>query len=422
MISPVQTPNPILTREQQASVRKELAAVLASRSFSGSRRCSDFLEYVVKHSLSGEFERLAERFLGSELFGRPVDYETATDSVVRVRAIDVRRRLAQHYAEHGSRAGVVIELAPGSYAAEFRWIAEEAKETAEPIPAGSSLAAPELAPATSGSRSKIGKGLLLGVAVLVISGIAATFYWRHPASPSSSALDRFWQPIVSNRHDVKVLFGDTSSYWPTPKTITALKARDENSGAVTGQVFRRRDVEATEGSIRAAISVISLLNRRGVKTQPRWPDETQSSDLVGANLVYIGAFNNRWAVNLNQNLRFSFVEVHAASKTSWMIRDRKNPNRNWSVTAIYPQPISEDFALITRIIDPDEDRVEISIGGINMFGTQAAGEFLTDEASMASFAHTAPKGWEKRNIQIVLAMGVAEGRVIKPKIVATEVW
>jgi hypothetical protein len=414
MISPAPTPD--LTTKP---VRDELAAVLASSSFSGSKRCSDFLEYVVKYSLSGELERLTERFLGAELFGRPIDYETATDSVVRVRATDVRRRLAQHYAEHGSKTGVVIELAPGGYLAEFHWIAEEAKA----ISAGSSLAAPEqFFSATNRPGSKIGKGLLIGVVTLVIAGIAATFFWHRPASPVSSALDRFWQPIVSNRNGVTVLFGDTSSYWPTPQTIKALKAGGETSGAMTGQLLRRSDVAATVGSIRAALSVISLLSRRGVHTQFRWPNETQPSDLVGANVVDIGAFNNRWTVNLNQNLRFSFAVVQRASKTTWMIRDSKNPNQNWSVTAIYPEPISEDFALITRIIDPNQNRVEISIGGLNMFGTQAAGEFLTNEASMASFARIAPKGWEKKNIQIVLATEVSEGRVIKPKIVATEVW
>jgi hypothetical protein len=105
-----------------------------------------------------------------------------------------------------------------------------------------------------------------------------------------------------------------------------------------------------------------------------------------------------------------------------MIRDGKNPGRTWSTRAIYPEPISEDFALITRILDPEQKRVEISVGGLNMFGTQAAGEFLTNEASMAAFAHTVPKGWEKRNIQIVLAMDVSERRPVHPRIVATDVW
>src|SRR5258708_39810508 len=85
------------SREQAAAVMAELAAILASDSFSSSKRCQDFLEFVVKRALAGDYESLTERFLGVELFGRAVDYETATDSIVRVRANDVRRRLAQYY-------------------------------------------------------------------------------------------------------------------------------------------------------------------------------------------------------------------------------------------------------------------------------------------------------------------------------------
>lgn len=419
MITPAQTPNPSLTREQQASVRDELAAVLASSSFSGSRRCSDFLEYVVKYSLSGEFELLTERFLGAELFGRPVDYETSTDSVVRVRATDVRRRLAQHYAEHGSKTGVVIQLAPGAYLAEFHWTAEEAGATT----ADRTLANSEqLSLAASRSGIAIGKGFLVGFLLLTLIGIGATLLWRHSPSSSNSALRQFWQPIVKSHSAVTILFGDTTSYYPTAETIDALKSQGEPSGPVAGQIFMRTDDEASEGNIRAAFSITNLLNRTGVNTQLRWPREVQQSDLAGTNVVYIGAFNNPWTMTLNQNLRFSFAVVHTSSRTTWMVRDNKDPKQNWSVSAIYPEPIANDFALITRIFDPNQDRVEVSIGGLNMFGTQAAGEFLTNEASMASFARTAPKNWEERNIQIVLAMKVSEGRVVKPRIVATAVW
>jgi hypothetical protein len=419
MITPAQTPNPSLTLEQQASVREELAAVLASSRFSGSRRCSDFLEYVVKYSLSGEFERLTERFLGAELFGRPVDYETSTDSVVRVRATDVRRRLAHHYAEHGSKTGVVIQLAPGAYLAEFHWVTNKA-ETAS---TGPNLAASEQpSPDTNRSGIRIGKGLLIGSVLLVLAGIGATLLWRHSRSAPHSALSEFWQPIVKSRSAVTVLFGDTTSYYPTGKTIDALKSQGNPSGPVEGQIFMRTDDEASEGNIRAAFSITNLLNRTGVNTQLRWPREVQQSDLAGANVVYIGAFNNPWTMTLNQNLRFSFAVVHTSSQTTWMVRDNKAPKQNWSVSAIYPEPIANDFALITRIFDPNQDRVEVSIGGLNMFGTQAAGEFLTNEASMASFARTAPKNWEERNIQIVLAMKISEGRVVKPRIAATAVW
>src|SRR5438270_326803 len=120
------------TQEQVAAVMAELATILASDSFSSSKRCQDFLEFVVKHALAGDYENLTERFLGVELFGRAVNYETATDSIVRVRANDVRRRLAQYYSAQRSTTPVKIDLIAGGYIPEFHWRAAEKEDKADP--------------------------------------------------------------------------------------------------------------------------------------------------------------------------------------------------------------------------------------------------------------------------------------------------
>ena len=60
--------------------------------------------------------------IGAEMFGRPIDYDTANDAVVRVKANEVRRRLAQYYAEEGTEQDPVwIDLPTGTYVPDFRW-------------------------------------------------------------------------------------------------------------------------------------------------------------------------------------------------------------------------------------------------------------------------------------------------------------
>src|SRR6266705_6853339 len=155
-----------LTTEQAAAVMAELTAILASDSFSSSNRCRDFLEFVVKRALAGDYESLTERFLGVELFGRAVDYETATDSIVRVRANDVRRRLAQYYSAQRSTAPVRIDLIAGGYIPEFHWRTEEKADTssglenagsASQIPASRTSGDQLLAPGTEEARSYVVK-------------------------------------------------------------------------------------------------------------------------------------------------------------------------------------------------------------------------------------------------------------------------
>ena len=83
--------------EQLGLVRDHLKDVFASKAFAGSKRAQDFLQLIVEHALAGRLDNLRERMIGAEMFGRRIDYDTANDAVVRVKATEVRRKLAQYY-------------------------------------------------------------------------------------------------------------------------------------------------------------------------------------------------------------------------------------------------------------------------------------------------------------------------------------
>jgi TolB-like protein/Tfp pilus assembly protein PilF len=109
-----------LAPEQAALVRQHLESVLTSHAFAGRKRTQDFLRLIVEHALEGEISSLRERMIGAEMFGRPVGYDTGNDSIVRVRANEVRKKLAQYYSElKGEKPAVRIELASGSYVPRF---------------------------------------------------------------------------------------------------------------------------------------------------------------------------------------------------------------------------------------------------------------------------------------------------------------
>jgi TolB-like protein/Flp pilus assembly protein TadD len=110
-----------LSSEQIRLVRNHLEEIIASGAFAGSKRSQDFLQLVVEHALARRFDSLRERMIGAEMFGRPVEYDTANDAVVRVKATEVRRKLAQFYSEAAKPRPVRIELPTGSYVPKFHW-------------------------------------------------------------------------------------------------------------------------------------------------------------------------------------------------------------------------------------------------------------------------------------------------------------
>jgi hypothetical protein len=196
-----------LTEPQEAAVRAELTRLLESAAFRTSKRCREFLEYIIEHTIAGPSGALKERSIGVELFQLPRDFDTGQHAVVRVTANEVRKKLAQHYhAENGSSHTVKIELPPGSYAAEFTW---ETPAVDPEIPASPMTAAdvPVVSPPTTDTPQpnsaseqfstlpKWGKGRIIVYAAAVIVIAGAALAWKSRAGKPISVNAR--SPAVS---------------------------------------------------------------------------------------------------------------------------------------------------------------------------------------------------------------------------------
>src|SRR5579884_630502 len=102
----------------EQGVLEQLGRISSSPVFRASRRCVTFLEYVVQAAVEGRTNTLKEKTLGIRVFNRNPDYDPKQDSVVRVTANEVRKRLAQYYAL-GHQSELRIDLPAGSYLPEF---------------------------------------------------------------------------------------------------------------------------------------------------------------------------------------------------------------------------------------------------------------------------------------------------------------
>jgi hypothetical protein len=71
------------------AVRAELERILASSEFKASKRCQDFLQFVVARTLAGLSDDLRERTIGIEVFGRHPSYDTGGDGIVRINASEI---------------------------------------------------------------------------------------------------------------------------------------------------------------------------------------------------------------------------------------------------------------------------------------------------------------------------------------------
>ena len=79
-----------------------------------------FLRFVVEETLEGRAGEIKESVVAVHVFGRRSDFDSHSDSVVRVHATHLRQRLHQYYQTESPRDGTVIELPPGAYVPVFR--------------------------------------------------------------------------------------------------------------------------------------------------------------------------------------------------------------------------------------------------------------------------------------------------------------
>jgi hypothetical protein len=427
-----------LSQDKAAVVRAELLSIRASDSFSSSKRCQDFLEFVVEHALAGDYDILTERFLGVELFGRAVDYETATDSIVRVRASDVRRRLGQYYAGQRTSRSVKIDLAAGGYIPEFHWIAEPQSElpsSAEitstggyrvsPIAAGDQVPDRKVEGEHGASRWLFlhSKALIWStVTIAVIAAVLLSFWFR----PRSSNFDRFWGPVLDAPSSPLLNLPTTDTLQLNLDSMRTLNPLNQlKPGEFLkidhSNVIGFHDWHVSLPVLQATLSVALALQRKGIVPLVRIGTDLRRDELRGHPVIAVGSFSNPWIEQNVSGLRFTF-DRGVSDREPPRIRDSFNPTRSWSLLHTYPDSQDKDYAIITRTFDPVTHEPFVSLAGLHSFGNQIAGEFVSQESSWNELARRAPSGWEKMNLQILLEANVIGTTPGSPKIVDVYFW
>ena len=193
-----QTSAEVISHADAVRIREVLGDVLQSAPFRTTRQCQSLLKYIVEHTLAGENDLLRERVIGTEVFGRSHDYEPGDDPVVRVRAAEVRKRLAQYYQDRADSL-VRIDIPSGSYRAVFQWKAAQLTTPASPKP---------------GLQKSRWRWALVAVLVIAASAMVVRGLRTTPSS-APSAMDQFWAPALTSPKPILV-YNATSTVFQSP--------------------------------------------------------------------------------------------------------------------------------------------------------------------------------------------------------------
>jgi hypothetical protein len=401
----VQTSEPSITE-----IREELQNVLSSPRFRHSPRLTRLLRYISNRALTSEAEQITEYTIALDVLGKSDDFKEGKDAIVRVEVHRLRKRLAEFYADEGASHRLRIVIPTGNYTPQFQvHDGPPAEEAPAALPIDNDSVAPT--PSAFWLRGWPNGAWIAAIGLLLVGAILpAVQVFR----PQEKPLDAFWNPVLSSSSQVLLCIGNQAGGHTHPPP-------DEN-GQLTLKAFHTAEnqmVHVADATTLARFA--SLIQARGKRYRIVSQSEATYADLQNSPVVLIGLLNNDWTRRLVGDLRFT-VDRPGPGKVR--IRDRDNPARtDWFIDYYAPfLDIVKDYALVMRATDPKTEQMTVTAAGMSIFGTLAAGEFLTDPNEIRKLDAVAPRDWKRRNLEIVLSTDVIRGNPGPPTVVATHLW
>jgi hypothetical protein len=395
-----------LPPERVAAVRSHLQEVLSSEAFMGGHRAQDFLRVVVEHALAGQLDCLRERMLGAEMFGRPIDYDTGNDAVVRVKASEVRKRLTQYYLSQTTPPTVQIELPAGSYAPHFHWSPVEVLPTpCEPAssqldsvstqsqPSAGSSPDAEIAPRWN-LRHWVFRALLLAAysSVLLSLGWFAAVRFTTPHRTPKAA-DPIWAAIFDGKRNTYIVPADIGFNLLEDLSHHPMGLADYLKGEYLEQPLSGVDVHSAKGLLSQRLTsfvdaqvidyLAALPEYDPQRTFLRFPRDLRLDDLKDANTVLIGSVgSNPWAAIADNSANFHIV-YHQGMEGATIVNEKPQPGEQTSYESHWDEPSHETFALIDFLPNLGGNGRLLLIQGLDVAGTQAAAEALFNSDAVA---------------------------------------
>ncbi|MGO4213413.1 hypothetical protein AB4Y89_19790 [Terriglobus sp. 2YAB30_2] len=419
--------------EDKEKIRAQMERLLHSTHFRNSKRYPTLLRYMVEETLEGRGAHLKERTLGVEVFGRPADYDTASDPVVRVTVAEIRKRIAQYYHESSHSSELRIELNIGSYVPEF-FPARDAKpipihdRSPAEAPTPANDVADESAPVSPPvKKSRFSRRLIWTVipVLLLVIGIASGFLWR---SYTPTPMDRLWSPFLAAPGPITFCLPiSAKKRWPgnaatTPEAIAHALDLEDTKLLSSGTFFDHETLgeNVVYSDVLAMMRLESVVGHQNRPVRVRLNLGTNLNELREGPTVFLGGLDNQWTLKLIEPLRYQFG---GSDVDSFYIRDSKDPgNRQWSLHLQDKMTtVNRDYAIIARIHSQVLGQVIVIVAGIGMSGTAAAGEFLSNPNQVAELERRIGTGNSDRDFEAVLTTDVDNGIAGPARIVAVDV-
>jgi hypothetical protein len=218
--------------------KAELDAVIASGIFAKAPSLALLLGYVCTKYFEGQGNQVKEYNIAVEALGRPASFDPRQDSIVRVEAFRLRKRLKQYYENEGADRHFRIVIPSGQYVPQFLENGRLASNGDAPHPAADSgdeeevalevaappepprelaiapvlpVAAPPL-PVRQGLPSWLRRTAFLGLPLMAVALVVGVWYFRtHSPAKAFNVPKTPSVPMGGESEEIRILCGSSTA-------------------------------------------------------------------------------------------------------------------------------------------------------------------------------------------------------------------
>lgn len=330
----------------------------------------------------------------------------------------VSERISFHEGNPSHYESVPVEHPPlngnGHASAEVAYISEAPLDKTELRDAAIvekevAIAASHPAHAVTRHRNlAVGLGALL---VILLGFWGGTYAWK---ATHKSALDSFWDPVLSGNDPVLFCIADQNQY-----SAVALRDADDPSHVT---LLKDNLTAVIIDDLNAVIQITGYLKASGKQYSLKGAAATNFKDMQSGPTIFVGAFDNMWTLRLTHQLRFRFANNSEMNQFSIM-DSASTSHKTWTVNRGQQMSTNNyrDYAIVARFTDANTEKPAVVIAGISRGGTIAAAEFATNPTYLAQLQNSLRNSGGK-NVEIVLSTPIIDGLPGPPQIEALYTW
>jgi hypothetical protein len=418
--------------------------VVAGPHFCRSPLLSKFLLFVVAETLAGRGNDITEHQIGVQVFERPPDYRTLEDNIVRNYARQLRKRLAEHFADQGNAEPLRIEIPLGGYVPVFVSSELCGKEEAAALPSPQHSrsiptelprqGADQVAPLRSRALH-----IALGVALAVTYSAALVgITWYAATRPTSLP-----QPQEPAHALWSALFGGPASCYIVPSDagfnlLEDLSRRPVPLAEYIAGTYQKLPLGGVDShsaedlrsqqltpfvdlQISSALAHLTADNSQRVSV--RFPRDIRLDDLKSANAVIIGSVgSNPWAAIAEQNANFRIVD-RPGMEGAIIENTKPRPGENATYASHWNEPAHETFAVVAFLPNLSGNGHLLVLEGLDVAGTQAAAEILLHPSAIDPILKSAtrPDG-SLRSFEVLLHSTSIESNATSTQVIASRIY